>query len=246
MLVANEPEEKPRKGAKTTHHSRRPGRKRGPEPRAPLNIPTAFVNLGHFPVGSIAWALKSYRKYFGNKRGQDIAIGVAAHIADRYPIFVKIVECWWLLPRHDREKTLALDYVVNSHNMPVREFISIIRGAIHAMIIDQVEDQQFAALSELMEASLTRAKSKKAMMPVVKEAMAHFQQHRLVPTPPKQESHVSVNVAPTQTTNMVQMPGPEDFARRLDVATRAGRELPPADLSNVIDAEVVEREQVPA
>jgi|ERR1700738_140561 len=211
----------------------------GAPPNAPIIIPS-FHNVGHKPVGSIAEALAPYKKFYGKKRAQDIAIEAAMFVGKQYPIIGKIVECWFLLPKHDREKVLALDYTVEAFNMPVREFVGIVRPLIQMQLLDRAQDIQFANMPALVEKSMKRAMNPRATTPVVKEAMAHMQQHRLMPAPPNAPSVTVNTTVGGPTTQVAVLPSAEDFAKRLDEATRAGREaLPPANMEGVIDVEAV-------
>lgn len=217
---------------------RRPGRKRGRLPRAMVNIPE-FYNLGHAPIGSISWHMKPYRKYFDNMRAVDIAVQAVRTCGAHHPILPIILKEWWLLPKHDQEKTLALDYLVEAFNMSVDEFVVIAVGRIHNLLIERMKGMQLANLPLVLEASMKRAQSTKPSTAAMKEAQMHLQQHNFVPAAPSSEINISTQVAAGNTP--FQLPDAAEWSKRLDEAARAGQQaLPPADMENVIEAEVVE------
>lgn len=224
---------------------------RGKEPAAQIIIPDFHI-VGHAPVGSIAFCMKPYRKFFSRRPAQQIAVDAAMRVGHRYPILGAIVKCWYNLDQHDREKVLCLDYLVEMHSMPLGEFIAIIKSVIHLQLIDQAESVQVAGLPELVEKSLKRAMLNLDSANVVKETMAHLQQHKLVPSPPKMGGVVVNNQLNAQQN---ALSSPADFTKRLDEATRqravdaasdAGHEpllLPEANTENFIDTETVVNEQ---
>lgn len=242
------PKKRKRKPAK-----RPKGNRRGPLPKWQLGKIPDFENIGHRPVGSIADALQPYRQFYSRKPAAKIAIEAAAKVArdQRYSHYNEVVLGWFQVPKHDREKVLCLDWIVETLGIDLREFISVIRMYLQSELLERARDEQFVAMPEIVKMSVQRAMSPRASTPVVKEALAHMQQHHIVPAPPNAPTvQIQTNVDSRHQEAKFELPSPEEFAKRLDEAARAGREaLPPADLSNVIDAETiqtVEKETVAA
>lgn len=217
---------------------RRKGASRTPK-NAPFSIPDFIVTRGK-PVGSVAEGLAPYRKYFSNRPAQWLAIEAAVKVAHKYPAFPKIIECWGLIPKADQLKVLALDYIVEAYGWNLREFIAIIKAVLSSEIIERASDIQIAALPGLVEASIRRAK--KSTDP--KETMAHLQRYDIIDKP-KVGGGVTVQTQVNAPTQVNQIPSHSDFTKQLDDAVRAGRndngqfQLAPANLDNVIDAEIV-------
>jgi len=192
------------------------------------------------PVGSIIEAVKPYADFYGVNPYQ-LATDAARKITYKYPSLSSVVRIWDTISATEKKKKLSLDWIVENVGMSRDEFKALILTVLREEAIEKAQDLQIVNMAKLTEKSLELSQ-----LPTdwaSKERIKHLEKHGVLLPPPK-STGVVVNTNVTQQT--ANLPSMDDWARQITEKPEP-KQLPEADLNNVIEVETVdEGELVPA
>lgn len=235
----------PRTGSKLTPAQKaQRTRQRNDKKRRPDDLHPVIPRLRgpRIPIGSIVEAVKPYADYYGVTPYQ-LATDAATKIVYKYPSLALVLRVWNANPNQQKKK-MSLDWIVEYVGMERDEFKALIMTVIRNEAVEKAQDLQILNLAQITEASITFAKEGTTQA-ASNERIKHLEKHRILDAP--KVGGVTVTTQVNQQS--ASLPSMDDWSRQLDNATRnEQKQLPEADLTNVIDAEVFseERETVPA
>lgn len=219
----------------TASEKRQRTRKRNDKRRRPDDLHPVIPKLPgpRYPVGSIVEAVKPYAEYYGIPP-YELATEAARKIAYKYTTLNMVLRLWDAAAEKEKKKKLSLDWLVEYIGMERDEFKALIMTVIRNEAVEKAQDLAILNLASITQASVDFAKEGQTGA-ASKERIAHLQKHKILDAP--KAGGVTVTTQVNQQT--ASLPSMDDWSRQLDSATRVEpKQLPEADLTNVIEAEV--------
>lgn len=223
----------------TPSEKRQRARKRNDKKRRPDDLHPVIPKLRgpRIPIGSIIEAVKPYADYYGVTPYQ-LATDAATKIVYKYPALALVLRVW-NANSNQHKKKMSLDWIVEYVGMERDEFKALIMTVIRNEAVEKARDFQILNLEKITEASVNFAKEGTTQA-ASNERIKHLEKHRILDAP--KVGGVTVTTQVNQQT--ASLPSMDDWSRQLDTATRVEpKQLPEADLTNVIDNAEVFSEQ---